>query len=124
MGNVIESACVSLEHSHQFTDLLYMVKRTSGAEDFGWRISKPCIGAGQPAWLDRHAFKDTKVGVWRIFMHNAADDPNEYAHGWRRVDTIYPTDLKENPDAILLWRTNLIQHLDALEAKRLESATQ
>ena len=123
MGNVIETACVSLEHSHQFTDPLYMVKRTSGVEDFGWRISKPCVGAGQAAWLDKHALKDAKLGIWRIFMHNGADDPNEYAHGWRRVDTIYPTDLKGNPEEILVWRANLIRHLESLEATRLVSST-
>ena len=119
MGNVCESVCVSLKNSQQFTTPLYTVKRTSGIEDSGWSISKPCIGAGQPSWIDMHACKYVNSSGWRIFMHNNLEDPNEYAFGWRRVETINPSHLNGNPDAIHTWRESLIQHLDTLEMARL-----
>jgi len=101
----------------------YTVIRTSGEVDKGWRIP--------PRWVDedergkflvefpyasKHA--NTKPGEekkWRIFMCKEV----AYIHGWRRLETIYPTELTDNEEAIEEWRKSTAALLDELEATRV-----
>jgi hypothetical protein len=118
MGNTYSEAdCVSLEDKLVITEPSYTVLRTSGAKEDGWVISKPIPGALIPKWVDQHAKKFD--GVWRIFMHNNMTDPNLFACGWRRIETIHPTKLSH--DAIEQWRKCLLEILEELEARRLEA---
>ena len=57
--------------------------------------------------------------LWRIFMDNGKSG-EEYMCGWRRIETIHPTRLDGDEEAIKLWRQTLIGILDALELYRLK----
>jgi len=119
MGNTYsESECVSLADKFIVTEAVYTVLRSSGAKDEGWVISKPIPGADAPRWVNQHAMK--MDGVWRIFMHNNQTNPNLFACGWRRIDTIHPTQLMSQ-DAIENWRKCLLGILEDLEANRLQA---
>ena len=52
-------------------------------------------------------------------MDNSPKSPEEYAHGWRRVSTVYPTDLDGDQEAIEEWRKKTIELLEQLEAARV-----
>ena len=90
----------------------YTVKRTSGMLDEGWKISEE--SASEPALegpsAAKYKVKDTEV--WRIFMDNGKT-AHEYVCGWRRVETIQPTRLNGDEEAINLWRQELIKMLEA-----------
>jgi hypothetical protein len=121
MGNsqVKESVCVSLENYPNLTSPSYSVKRTGGNMDGGWVIRKsPFSNLDESySWLNMHASKHIADG-WRIFMHNNNKDPNLYACGWRRIETIVP----ENQDADFdqeKWYNDLVNILERLEEARL-----
>jgi hypothetical protein len=119
-SNVIpQDKCVSLEGYYTYLDDTYTVVRTSGEKDAGWRINREehaCI-AGVPLWLRSHASNkaDKNTGTWRIFMRNSEENPNLHSCGWRRVETIEPTRLSGNEQAIQQWREQLIKVLDTLD---------
>jgi len=101
----------------------YTVKRTSGEMETGWRIPLECyvdrLDIEMPS-ASRHARSDRKgLENWRIFMDNGPKTPEEYAHGWRRVSTVYPTDLDGDEEAIEKWRESTIALLEELEAARI-----
>ncbi|NBV77599.1 hypothetical protein EBR66_05555 [bacterium] len=98
----------------------YTVLRTSGHLDQGWRIPLRWADEKSKILFDfpscsKHA--ETKPGEekkWRIFMWKESESLN----GWRRLETIYPTELTDN-EAIEEWRKNTAALLDALEATRV-----
>ena len=111
---------VSLIDYEEIANDKYTVKRTSGVFEEGWKIS---IHSGCELNLEgpsatKHFPKDT--GLWRIFMDNGKT-ADEYMCGWRRIETIYPTRLNGDEDAIKAWRQSLQEILDALEVKRVET---
>jgi hypothetical protein len=116
MGNTItKEECVVVD---DIADLLkdnsYTIKRTSGEWEDQWKIG---LGIGYPKWITQTA--SNKMGDWRIFMHNnKGEDPNLYVGGWRRLETIYPTSLKGNEEAINTWRKSISSQLDSLEEQR------
>jgi len=101
----------------------YTVKRTSGEMESGWRIPLECyvdrLDIEVPS-ASRHARSDHKgLENWRIFMDNGPKTPEEYRNGWRRVSTVYPTDLDGDEEAIEEWRKKTIALLEELEAARI-----
>jgi hypothetical protein len=86
----------------------FTVLRTSGEMDPGWQI----------AWLaSKHGQKE--LGKWRILMENKTNpDPLKHVCGWRRIETIEPTRLSGNQEAIHAWRLEVIALLEALELER------
>lgn len=121
MGNHIsQSQCVSLEDSTLYIEPSYTVKRTSGEMESGWVISKPKVmGTSFPPWINQHATKQNPEEQWRIFMNNNSDNPNTYICGWRRLETIYPSNLEGDTEAIRVWRYDFLKHLEILEELRL-----
>ena len=121
MGNshIKESVCVSLENYPHITNLTYSVKRTAGNMDGGWVIRKsPFSNLDQSyAWVNMHASKHVADG-WRIFMHNNERDPNLYACGWRRIETIVPENQATDFDQEK-WYNDLLNILETLEQNRL-----
>lgn len=113
MGNSLtKEQCVSIENipdikSHKS----YTVTRTSGAMDEGWTTEVIC-----PKWSSNMACFDSKTQSWRIYMENGKADPNLFAYGWRRLDTIYPTGITDIGE----WRVRVYDQLTALETKRLQ----
>ena len=94
----------------------FTVLRTSGEMEPGWRITK-----GDPdsedATASKYGLKDP--GKWRILMENTTDpDPQKHVNGWRRIETIEPTRLSGNQEAIEAWRLEVIELLEALELER------
>lgn len=116
MGNTLtQEAAVSLSHLPDVVNRSYNVIRTSGERERGWVISKSSnwYGLKVPAWVYQHALKSPQG--WRIFMHNNGTDINTFQCGWRRLDTIAPTDLNNDEAAITKWRLSMSQVLDELE---------
>jgi hypothetical protein len=116
MGNTISANdCVNVD---EVLELIhyddYTVTRTSGELESGWVIGPIGVGA---EWIKEHAFK--KEGTWRVFLNNNQKDPNLVLYGWRHLDKIFPSSLKEHHAEILYWREMVIGKLDALETKRL-----
>jgi hypothetical protein len=99
----------------------YTVKRTSGEMDSGWRIPSECyVNRGFDLSFpsaSKHANTETKH--WRIFMANGKTTPEEVRYAWRRVNSIYPTELEGDEDAILSWQKATELHFDELEATRI-----
>ena len=117
--SIAKNLQVSLSDYTIYTNDTYTVKRTSGLLDAGWAIA---IESGLEPTVDgpcatKQCAKDT--GVWRIFMDNGKT-ADEYVCGWRRLETIWPTRLSNDEEAIKVWREAFVQILDTLEAKRLE----
>lgn len=52
-------------------------------------------------------------------MNNGKTTPEELRYGWRRVNSIYPSELEGDEDAILLWQINTERLFDELEAARI-----
>ena len=103
-------------------DLLvkYTVKRTSGQMESGWRIPLECYVDRMEVEMPSasvHAKTDSKH--WRIFMDNGSTMPETLLFGWRRVNSIYPTDLEGDQDAILEWQTRTQELFDELEKARI-----
>jgi hypothetical protein len=110
---------VSLSRHLDIANDKYTVKRTSGLEDPDWKIS--CSSGLEP---NVHGPSASKYPVknqelWRIFMDNGKPS-EEYMCGWRRIETIHPTRLDGDEEAIKLWRQTLIGILDTLEVERLK----
>lgn len=98
----------------------YTVKRTSGEMDGGWRIPSECYMSRAELTFpsaSKHAQTDTKH--WRIFMDNGKMTPEEVRYGWRRVNSVYPTELEGDEDAILTWQSNVERLFDTLEEARI-----
>ena len=102
----------------------YTVERTSGEVDSGWRIpaSSPVDNSVTAPAASIHASITAEMkGGWRIFMDNDAKDINLLRGGWRRVETIWPTRLHGDVEAIDKWRNETLIILEELEKKRLAS---
>jgi hypothetical protein len=61
---------------------------------------------------------------WRIFMWKeeaggVAYDNRSFLYAWRRVETIYPTELADNEEAIEEWQKKTVALLDELETARI-----
>lgn len=113
----------------------YTVIRTSGEVDHGWRIPlRWTDDTGKFAMeypsASKHAQTETKPGYmcgeknWRIFMWKeeaggVAYDNRSFLYAWRRVETIYPTELADNEEAIEEWQKKTVALLDELEAARI-----
>jgi len=107
MGNSVQRhECVNIEDIKEITDHTYTVLRSSGELQEGWTV-------GSLEWQHPHACK--KDGVWRISM--VLEDE---ASGWRRIETITPSEMAEDPVATNAWRSKVIAILDELEAQRKE----
>jgi hypothetical protein len=124
MGQTIsipEEYCVEVPEG--FLEKDYTVKRTSGQMESGWRIPRECyvdrLDLDAPS-ASKHARSDSKgLENWRIFMDNGPKSPEEYAHGWRRISTVYPTELDGDEEAIEEWRKKTIELLEQLEVARV-----
>jgi len=118
MGNKLsKDNCVSIAHLPLLMDSTYTVIRTSGKQEDGWTISgdhKCLIYGNVPPWVVAHACKKDS-GEWCIFMHNNQTDTNLHACGWRRLNTIMPTHLLNDKDAITTWRSSISMILDELQ---------
>jgi hypothetical protein len=112
---------VSLAEFHDLLNDTYTVERTSGKIDSGWRIpgNSPVDQSIEGPCASIHAVKNDVKG-WRIFMDNSPKDINELFGGWRRIETIWPTRLDGDADAIHMWRKRTIDILQSLEEERLE----
>jgi len=128
MGQTISIANeyhVSLADYPELANDSYMVERTSGEAQAGWRIPASSgidttveFPAASIHALITHGMK----GGWRIFMDNGSKDPEELRGGWRRIGTIWPTRLNGDVEAIEKWRNELIVILEELEEKRASEA--
>jgi hypothetical protein len=90
----------------------------------GWRIPLQCnvesVNINVPS-ASKHGLSDYNgLENWRIFMDNGSKNPENYTYGWRRVRTIYPSNLFGNNEAIEKWQEATITLLEKLEAERLE----
>ena len=121
MGNYLSvEQCVSLENSTIYTESSYTVERTSGAMETGWVISKPrIISSSFPSWIKQHATKQTSDSEWRIFMHNGSSSHDVFLCGWRRLETIHPSNLTD-AEEIRIWRDEFLKHLEILNNIRLK----
>jgi hypothetical protein len=107
MGNSVQRhECVNIEDIKEITDHTYTVLRSSGELQEGWAV-------GSLEWQHPHAYK--KDGVWRISM--VLEDE---ASGWRRIETIAPSEMAEDPVATNAWRSKVIAILDEREAQEQE----
>ena len=52
-------------------------------------------------------------------MDNGKTTPEEVRYGWRRVNSVYPTELEGDEDAILTWQSNVERLFDTLEEARI-----
>jgi len=105
MGNSVQRhECMNIEDVKEITDHTYTVLRSSGELQEGWAV-------GSLEWQHPHAYK--KDGVWRISM--VLEDE---AEGWRRIETIAPSDIVEDHVATNAWRSKVIAILDEREALR------
>ena len=98
----------------------YTVKRTSGEMDGGWRIPSECyMGRAELTFPSASKHAQTETKHWRIFMDNGKTTPEEVSYAWRRVNSIYPTELEGDEDAILTWQSNVERLFDNLEEARI-----
>jgi hypothetical protein len=112
---------VSLNDYEEIVNDKYTVMRTSGQLDEGWIIalqSGLVLNVSGPSATKHFINDDPKK--WRIFMDNGKTT-HEYMCGWRRIETIHPTRLNGDEEAIKTWRQGLLEILEALEAKRPEA---
>jgi hypothetical protein len=113
---------VSLNDYKEIVNDRYTVKRTSGKLESGWKISHESLCE---EFLDgpsatKYCPKDT-TRKWRIFLDNNKMSYEEHRASWRRLETIHPTRLNGDEEAIKIWRQNLLEILEPLELKRLET---
>ena len=99
----------------------YTVERTNGSVEPGWRIPEtsavdPSVKA--PAASIHAVLTHGMKGGWRIFLDNGRVNTTEILGGWRRLDSIWPTRLNGNAEAIQVWRDETTLILDELEKKR------
>jgi hypothetical protein len=98
----------------------YTVKRTSGEMDGGWRIpSEFYMSRVELTFPSASKHAQTETKHWRIFMHNGKTTPEEIRYAWRRVNSVYPTELEGDEDAILTWQSNVERLFDTLEEARI-----
>ena len=115
--------CVSIQGIDELMNVSFSVKRTSGELESGWLVPKEHhhCAALCPAYCSAAAWKsldrDSEAYVWRIFMRNDKEDL--HACGWRRLNTIQPTNLLDDEQAINVWRNKMIVLLEIEEDKRL-----
>jgi hypothetical protein len=112
----IRESAISLENMPDI-DGTFHVTRTSGEVETGWVCSKPAnsFNTGLANWVNQHALKSNK---WKIFLHNQGTTINTYVSGWRNIETIWPSRLDGDRNAILEWRTKLGKALDDIEKSR------
>jgi hypothetical protein len=119
--SVLPKYHVSLADYPEIANDSYTVERTSGEVDSGWQIP---AGSGVdmtvrfPAASIHALIAAGMKGGWRIFMDNGAKRPEDIRGGWRRIDTIWPTRLHGDPEAIEKWRNDFLIILEELEKKR------
>ena len=122
MGNaisVVKELQCSLSDLPDMINDSYTVERSAGGVDPNWVIS---VSSGldrsiQGPSASKHSMKDS--GIWRIFMDNGEKNPELYRCGWRRINTIAPTRLSGDLEAIGEWRSKTIERLELLELKRV-----
>ena len=120
-----KNECVSIQHIEELMAGSFTVKRTNGEMECEWVVPKEQheCKAWCPEYFSAAAWKSPTRGVegrvWRIFMRSITDDPNRHACGWRRLDTVEPTALFGNQEAIDTWRNRIAVLLELEEAKRL-----
>jgi hypothetical protein len=113
---------VSLRDYEEIANDKYTVRRTSGEMDPDWIIAHQSgcqLNVDGPS-ATKHCTKIDEQPKWRIFMDNGKTT-HEYMCGWRRVESIHPTRLDGDEEAIKVWRENLLVILEGLELKRLET---
>ena len=118
-----KNECVSIQAIEELIAGSFTVKRTNGEMECGWVVPKEhhYCAAQCPGHCSAAAWK-SKSGeeyVWRIFMRSITDDPNVHSCGWRRLETVEPTELSGNQEAIDTWRNRIAVLLETEEAKRL-----
>jgi hypothetical protein len=111
---------VSLKDYEEIVKDTYSVLRSDGEIDSGWKVSHESvreISLCGPSATKHYKYPNAKSG-WRIFLDNGC--PDYYCCGWRHIDSIYPTQLSGDDNAIKVWRQELLELLEFLETKRLE----
>ena len=107
----------------EITNDSYTVERTNGSIESGWRIpvtSGVDMSVKAPAASIHAVLTEGMKGGWRIFLDNGLTNANEMLGGWRRLDSIWPTRLNGNAEAIQKWRDETTLILEELEKKRAE----
>jgi len=108
--------CVSIQGIEELMNGSFTVKRTSGDLETGWFVPKEHHHCA--SLCPGHCFAAAwKHEVWRIFMRNS-DDSKVHACGWRRLETVQPTALSGNQEAIDMWRSKMIVFLEVEQANR------
>jgi len=102
----------------------YTVVRTSGEVDSGWRIPLEWYEDDKYTYTfpsaSKHGKSDRKgLENWRIFMYKGERNSQAYMYAWRRVNSIYPSELYGNEEAIQEWQDKTAILLEELEATRL-----
>jgi len=111
---------VSLKDYEEIVKDTYSVLRSDGEIDSDWEVSHESayeISLSGPSATKHYKYPNAKSG-WRIFLNNGW--PKHYCCGWRHIESIYPTRLDGDEEAIKVWRQELLEILDTLEAKRME----
>jgi hypothetical protein len=111
---------VSLKDYEDIVKDTYSVLRSDGRMDSGWKVSHQ---SSREMWLrgpsatKHYSYPGAKNG-WRIFLDNGND--MYYCCGWRHIESIYPTRLDGDDEAIKMWRQELLELLAFLETQRME----
>jgi hypothetical protein len=100
----------------EFKEETYLVQRTSGDKDPGWRLVPEEHPCGHVGVMDLSATKHK--GLWHLYIYNGHNDPVNHRCAWKRLEKIEPMRLIGNQNAIKEWRKTLIEHLEAAEACR------
>ena len=102
----------------------YTVQRTSGELDDGWRIQVDYYENEDTIFpfprASRHA-KSSRKGLenWRVLMEKGSPSSQEYMYAWRRVNSIYPSELHGDEDAIKEWQDKTATMFEELEVIRV-----
>ena len=102
----------------------YTVQRTSGELDDGWRIQVDCYENEDTIFpfprASRHA-KSSRKGLenWRVLMEKGSPSSQEYMYAWRRVNSIYPSELHGDEEAIKEWQDKTATVFEELEVTRV-----
>jgi hypothetical protein len=111
---------VSLKEYEEIVNDTYSVLRSAGGMDSGWKVSHQSsreMWLRGPAATKHYNYPGAKNG-WRIFLDNGND--MYYCCGWRHIESIYPTRLSGDEEAIKVWRQEFLELLEALETQRME----
>jgi hypothetical protein len=119
MGNSItKEQCVNIENLPEFSEQVYMVKRTSGTLESGWILS--WSAAHGVEWMNKCAYFNLKENKWRIYTQNGKENPNEWLYAWRDLEKIFPASLEGKEEEIAKWRQKVYDVLEGLEEERYQ----